>query len=107
MVATAAVVTACGTRAPSAPPATAASSAATASTRPTIGVAADDGARIVASETLTPRSRDLTIESPSVGTVAVRLLLPASFGESGATTYPVLYMLHGAGGGYTDWTLNT
>ncbi|MGZ6328517.1 MAG: hypothetical protein ACXWN2_07340, partial [Candidatus Limnocylindrales bacterium] len=41
----------------------------------TIGQPADDGARIVGVQTLDARTRDLTIESPAVGTVMVRLLL--------------------------------
>jgi S-formylglutathione hydrolase FrmB len=73
----------------------------------TIGEPADGGARIVAAETVDGRTRDLTIESPAVGTVQVRLLLPTSFDEGASERYPVLYLLHGGGGGYADWTTNT
>jgi diacylglycerol O-acyltransferase/trehalose O-mycolyltransferase len=73
----------------------------------TIGEPADGGARIVAAETVDGRTRDLTIESPAVGTVQVRLLLPATFEEGASERYPVLYLLHGGGGGHTDWTKNT
>ena len=73
----------------------------------TIGEPADGGARIVAVETVDGRTRDLTIESPAVGTVQVRLLLPATFDEGAGERYPVLYLLHGGGGGHTDWTKNT
>ena len=72
--------------------------------RPTIGDAADDGARIVAVDTIDARTRDLTIDSPSVGIVQVRLLLPASFDAEPDTTWPVLYLLHGAWGNHADWT---
>ena len=35
----------------------------------------------------------------------VRILLPAGFDPSGRTRYPVLYLLHGAFGNDTDWTV--
>jgi diacylglycerol O-acyltransferase/trehalose O-mycolyltransferase len=70
----------------------------------TIGLPADDGARIVAIEEIDARTRDLTIDSPSVGTVKVRLLVPASFDDQPAARFPVLYLLHGAGGDHTEWT---
>jgi S-formylglutathione hydrolase FrmB len=73
----------------------------------TIGQPADDGARIVAVQALGDRLRDLTIDSPAVGTVTVRLLLPATFTDQPTTRFPVLYLLHGGSGEYTDWTLNT
>ena len=53
------------------------------------------------------RTRDLTIESPSVGEATVRLLLPAGFDEDADADYPVLYLLHGATGGHADWTAFT
>ena len=87
-----------GTAAPSV------TSAASPSALVTIGQPADDGARIVAIEKIDARTRDLTIESPSVGTVKVRLLLPASFDEQSESRWPVLYLLHGAGGDHTEWT---
>jgi S-formylglutathione hydrolase FrmB len=77
--------------------------AASASPRP-IGETADDGARIVQVDTLDARTRDLTIESPSVGTVQVRLLLPDGFADGGRSDWPVLYLLHGYGGDHADWT---
>ena len=73
----------------------------------TIGQPADDGARIVAVDVLDPRMRDLTIESPSVGRVKVRLLLPADFEAQPDATWPVLYLLHGSGGSHAEWTDNT
>ena len=74
---------------------------------PAIGQPADDGARIVKVETLDDRTRDLTIESPAVGTAMVRLLLPRTFASRPEARFPVLYLLHGGGGEYTDWTQNT
>lgn len=35
----------------------------------------------------------------------VRVILPVAYSDS--ETYPVLYLLHGAGGSYTEWTDNT
>jgi S-formylglutathione hydrolase FrmB len=70
----------------------------------TIGVPATDGARMVAVEVMDERIRDLTIESPAVGTVHVRLLLPAGHSDASAATFPVLTLLHGGGGDHLDWT---
>jgi len=84
--------------------------AATASPLPslvTMGQASDDGARIVKVEVLDARTRDLTIESPAVGIVQVRLLLPSTFGTQPAARFPVLYLLHGGGGEYVDWSEKT
>jgi diacylglycerol O-acyltransferase/trehalose O-mycolyltransferase len=85
-------------------------SAASASPAPslaTIGKPADDGARIVKVDTLDARTRDLTIESPVVGTVQARLLLPETFAKDPAARFPVLLLIHGGGGEYTDWTSKT
>jgi S-formylglutathione hydrolase FrmB len=71
------------------------------------GAPAADGARIVNVERLDDRTRDLTIESPAVGTAKVRLLLPPAFETRTDERFPVLYLLHGGGGKYTDWTKNT
>jgi S-formylglutathione hydrolase FrmB len=78
-----------------------------ASSLATIGQPADNGARIVKVDQLRDRVVDLTIESPSVGTGMVRLLLPRDFEAGGTGDYPVLLLLHGAGGEYVDWTDNT
>ena len=109
VVALALVLAGCGSFAPSpsaASPSTAAGSspAWSLSDLPTIGTPADDGARIVKVDDLGERMRDLTIESPSVGTVQVRVLLPPTFGDDAAARFPALYLLHGADGEYTDWT---
>ena len=73
----------------------------------TIGLPADDGARIVAVEKVDTRTRDLTIESPSVGTVMVRLLLPSAFEAEPETRWPVLYLLQGCCDTYDSWTRET
>jgi S-formylglutathione hydrolase FrmB len=50
------------------------------------------------------RVLDLTLNSPAMGTTEhVDVLLPKNFDPSGTTRYPVLYLLHGAGGAYSDW----
>jgi S-formylglutathione hydrolase FrmB len=46
------------------------------------------------------RSRAMQGEQP------LYVLLPKGYDASGATRYPVLYLLHGALGGYTDWVTN-
>ncbi len=53
------------------------------------------------------RMRDLTIESPSVGVVNVRLILPASWDEQPDSMWPSLYLLHGQGGDHTNWSVDT
>lgn len=63
--------------------------------------------RVVRVVELDARTRDLVIESPSVGSVTVRLLLPAGFDEDPEATHPVLYLLHGATGGHADWMRET
>ena len=73
----------------------------------TIGETADDGARIVDVDVIDERTRDLTIESPSVGYAKARLLLPEGFDEGGDDAWPVLYLLQGAFDDYTSWTRET
>jgi S-formylglutathione hydrolase FrmB len=73
-----------------------------------VGEPAADGARIVKVDIVDERTRDLTIESPSVGYARVRLLLPDGFDEGGASrSWPTLYLLHGAWDDYTSWTRET
>jgi diacylglycerol O-acyltransferase / trehalose O-mycolyltransferase len=82
------------------------------SRKPTIGLPADDGARIIGVDADTldgavpaTRIKDLTIDSPAVGrTVKVQLLLPTGFDAHPATRWPVLYLLPGQSGGHLDWT---
>ena len=77
---------------------------AVATLAPAVGEPADDGARITHVDTVDARTRDLTIELPSVGSVKVRLLLPANYDAEPGTTWPVLYLLHGSSGNHEDWT---
>jgi S-formylglutathione hydrolase FrmB len=74
---------------------------------PAIGTPADDGARIVNVTTLDARTRDLTIDSPAVGTVMVRLLIPSGFDAQPSTRWPVLCLLHGATMSHEAWMDNT
>jgi S-formylglutathione hydrolase FrmB len=56
------------------------------------------------------RLHELTLDSPALGTsVKTRVLLPASYVDPAAAErrYPVLYLLHGAGGNETDWSRNS
>jgi S-formylglutathione hydrolase FrmB len=69
-----------------------------------IGRIADDGAGMIAIETVDARTRDLTIGSPAVGVVKVRLLLPAAYASQPSTRWPVLYLLQGAMDDYTSWS---
>ena len=85
-----------------------------ASQAPTIGLPADDGARIIAVETNplygpvpVTRARDITIDSPAVGIVQVQLLLPGRFDADPETRWPVLYVLGGASGTHLSWTQQT
>lgn len=71
------------------------------------GLTADDGARIVDVASRGTRTRDLTVDSPAVGTVKVRVLLPQDYDTSGAKRFPVLMLLHGGGGEFTDWDQRT
>jgi len=105
--------TASPTPAPATPPPAVAAATPTAapspsgSTAPTIGQPADDGARVIEVTTVDARIRDLTIDSPSVGTVKTRLLLPSGFEAQPSTHWPVLYLLVGGSGSYDDWTSYT
>ena len=70
-----------------------------------IGEPADDGARTIQIVTIDRRTRDLTVETTSVGTQRVRLLLPTAYDEQPDRRWPVLFLLHGADNvGYRDWT---
>jgi diacylglycerol O-acyltransferase/trehalose O-mycolyltransferase len=69
------------------------------------------GVRVVNVETVDERTRNLTIETPSLAApVGVRLLLPAGFETEPTRRWPVLYLLHGAGGGedsFMAWSYGT
>jgi len=75
--------------------------------RPSVGQPADDGARVITVGRSGERIRDLTIDSPAVGLVTVRLLVPNGFDTTPAVRWPALYLLHGASGSSTAWTRET
>jgi S-formylglutathione hydrolase FrmB len=63
---------------------------------------------VVATRTLGPRLRDLTIDSPALGrTATVRLLLPRLFQVQPNRRWPVLWLLHGCCDTYQSWTRST
>jgi hypothetical protein len=43
------------------------------------------------------------VTSPAAGVTHVNVLLPAHYNRSSSRRYPVVYLLHGAGGSYSDW----
>ena len=56
---------------------------------------------------LDTRVTDLTLHSPAMASDQhVNVLLPRGYDASGATRYPVIYLLHGALGSYHDWIAN-
>ena len=67
--------------------------------------AAPADARIVSEQRIDARLRELTVAAPALGTrTKVRVLLPDGYRAGDDRRYPVLYLLHGAGGDETDWT---
>jgi alpha-glucoside transport system permease protein len=68
----------------------------------------DRPARVVATQVLGPRVRDLTVDSPALGRSAkVRLLLPRRFQAQPNRRWPVLWLLHGCCDTYQSWTRST
>ena len=64
------------------------------------------GLSLVSAQPVDGRISDLTFASRAMsGTVHADVMLPASYDPSGATRYPVLYLLHGASGNHTDWVV--
>lgn len=60
--------------------------------------------RLVSQVQLSEREIDLTFETPALpGPTTARVVLPVDYDDSGATRYPVLVLLHGGAGRYTDW----
>ena len=65
-------------------------------------------AQVLATKVLSPRVRDLVIDSPALGRQAkVRLLLPRRFGAEPRRRWPVLWLLHGCCDTYVSWTRST
>ncbi|MQY09595.1 alpha/beta hydrolase [Actinomadura macrotermitis] len=76
--------------------------------RPSTAPGADDGAAVVGERRQGERVLDLAVRSPVLpGLARVRLLLPPGWSRDAGRTWPVLWLLHGAGGGYTSWTAHT
>lgn len=51
------------------------------------------------------RLQELTFATPALShRTKVRVLLPDGYDPSGRTRYPMLFLLHGGGGSYRDWT---
>jgi enterochelin esterase-like enzyme len=64
-----------------------------------------DGTPVAASEPLQGSLLDDRLESPIIGeSFAYRIYLPPDYLQVPERRYPVLYMLHGTGGNYTEWT---
>jgi S-formylglutathione hydrolase FrmB len=61
-------------------------------------------ATIERSSRLDDRLIELVVDSPSVGRTPVRILLPRHFDAEPDRRWPVLYLFHGGGGSYVDWT---
>ena len=63
------------------------------------------GTPVAASEPLQGFLRDDHLTSPIIGeTFAYRVYLPPDYLTATTRRYPVMYMLHGAGGNYTEWS---
>ena len=61
----------------------------------------------VAIQTKPSRLREESVQSASLGkAMRYRVLVPEGY-DKGLRRYPVLYLLHGLGGDYTDWTTRT
>jgi S-formylglutathione hydrolase FrmB len=89
------VVAACGG---SAAPGTSAGTAANADTSPT-------GIAVVAERRLDPRLTEWTLRTTALDApTRVRVLVPAGYAAHLERRYPVLYLLHGRDGAFSDWT---
>src|SRR4051794_23869984 len=61
----------------------------------------------ISRKAVSDRLLDLRVHSDAMqGDQPIYVLLPEGYDPSGATRYPVLYLLHGALGSYTDWVDN-
>ena len=65
--------------------------------------------RVVSVDKINDRTRDVVIDSPSVGETKVRLMLPVGFEANPHRRWPVLYLSHGADDPdtYKCWTRST
>lgn len=71
--------------------------------------APNKAARVVSVNKIDDRTRDVVLDSPSVGETRVRLLVPAGFETNPNRRWPVLYLFHGANDPdtYRCWTRST
>ncbi len=71
--------------------------------------APSEAARVVSVNKIDNRTRDVVLDSPSVGEAKVRLLVPAGYDADPNRRWPVLYLLHGANDPdtYRCWTRST
>ena len=59
---------------------------------------------LLSAKALDPRVTDLTLHSSAMDQDEhVNVMLPVGYDRNGSTRYPVLYLLHGALGGYMNW----
>jgi S-formylglutathione hydrolase FrmB len=64
-----------------------------------------DGIHVLSARQLDSRLTALTVATGALpGPAAVRILLPDGYADHPGRRYPVLYLLHGTGGGAADWT---
>jgi len=71
----------------------------------TIALNNGNGLSVTTSYWVDPNLLDITVASALLpGQAGIRVLLPANYQANPTARYPVLYLLHGGGGLYTDWT---
>jgi len=60
---------------------------------------------LIQTQQLSPRLTELVFTTPVLlGPTHVRILTPTGYDPTARTRYPVLYLLHGGGGSYRDWS---
>lgn len=70
-----------------------------------VTLASNNGLSVITSGWVDARLLDITVTTPLLNRQAgVRVLLPADYQTNTTRRYPVLYLFHGGGGVYTDWT---
>jgi S-formylglutathione hydrolase FrmB len=70
-----------------------------------ISLSNSSGIQVNDSNWVNPRLLDVRVSTAALSNPAgVRVLLPNGYSANSTARYPVLYLLHGGGGVYTDWT---
>jgi diacylglycerol O-acyltransferase/trehalose O-mycolyltransferase len=73
--------------------------------RTTGATAPPTGIAVVSERRLDPRLTEWTLRTTALDTpTRVRVLVPAGYTEHPERRYPVLYLLHGRNGAFSDWT---